>query len=61
MLIVLCCRVFFSSVTFINFEIQQVSVGFSIAAAVRVGHFIGSGDPDLAKNSLRVTLKLVSK
>ena len=36
-------------------------MGISMAAAVRVGHFIGSGDPDLAKNSLRVTLKLVCK
>ena len=43
------------------FHLSQVSFGISIAAAVRVGHFIGSGNPELAKNSLRVSLKLVCK
>jgi len=38
-------------VYFINF-------GFSITAAVRVGHFIGSGEPERAKLSMRVALKL---
>ena len=33
-------------------------MSLSIAAAVRVGNFIGSGEPALAKISARVALKL---
>jgi len=36
------------------------SLGFSISAAVRVGHFIGSGEPERAKLSMRVALKLAA-
>jgi len=36
------------------------SLGFAIAAAVRVGHFIGSGEPDRAKFSMRVALTLAA-
>ena len=36
-------------------------MGFSIAAAVRVGHFIGSGEPERAKLSARVALTLAGK
>ena len=39
-------------------SVLQVSLSFSIVAAVRVGNFIGSGDPELAKISARVCLKL---
>jgi len=35
-------------------------MGFSIAAAVRVGHFIGSGEPERAKLSSGVALKLAA-
>ena len=48
-------------ITSIYPSVLQVSLSFSIVAAVRVGNFIGSGDPERAKISAKVCLKLASK
>ena len=39
----------------------QVSYGISIGTAVRVGHFLGAGHPQLARNSLKVSIIIVGK
>ncbi|XP_065064673.1 multidrug and toxin extrusion protein 2-like isoform X2 [Rhopilema esculentum] len=40
-------------------SIYFVSYGVSIGTAVRVGHFLGAGNPQLARNSLKVSIMII--